>query len=181
MNTSQDKPLLLLVDDDDRFRDRLAKAFVLRGYEVQSASSVEEAITKAKTDPPEYAVVDLRLPNESGLDLIRELKQLDAETKIAMLTGVGSISTAVEAMRLGAVHYLQKPTDADQILNAFQSEEVAAAPTTDEEVPSLARAEWEYIQRILTDCGGNISEAARRLKIHRRSLQRKLQKYPPRD
>jgi len=122
-------------------------------------------------------VVDLRMPGGSGLDLLRELRKHDPHTRVLVLTGYGSIATAVEAVRDGAVGYLPKPADADEILAALNGTHTAKAAGV--ETPSLARAEWEHIQRVLTDCGGNISEAARRLGIHRRSLQRKLHKYPP--
>ena len=121
------------------------------------------------------------MPGRSGLDLVRELHAVDPATKIVVLTGYGSIATAIEAMRLGATYYLSKPADVDDVLAALAR---SAAPPlesspADYVAPSLARAEWEHINRVLADCGGNISAAARRLGIHRRSLQRKLQKYPP--
>jgi two-component system response regulator RegA len=169
------RPTLLVVDDDEVFRERLARALFDRGYAVSTAASVDEALTKVD-EAPEYAVVDLRMPGRSGLELVRALKEKDPATRVLMLTGYGSIPTAVEATRLGAVGYLTKPADADDVLKALTGE---ANPAALAETPSLARAEWEYIQRVLADCGENISEAARRLGIHRRSLQRKLQKYPP--
>jgi two-component system response regulator RegA len=124
------------------------------------------------------AVVDLRLPGRSGLDVVRTLKALRPGVAIVVLTGYGSIATAIESLRLGAVHYLSKPLDVDQIVAAFGTGPITneIAPVT--EVPSLARVEWEHIQRVLTDCGGNISRAARLLGLHRRSLQRKLGKFP---
>src|SRR5262245_37747655 len=123
------------------------------------------------------ALVDLRLPTSSGLEVVRGLKQLDDTTNVVVLTGYGSIATAVESVRLGAITYLTKPVDADQILAAFDGGETNALRSQDG-TPSLARVEWEHIQRVLNDCDGNISQAARRLKIHRRSLQRKLLKHP---
>jgi len=125
------------------------------------------------------AVLDLKMPGRSGLDLLREMKEHDPATKIIILTGYGSIATAVDATKLGAAGYLPKPVDADEVMAAFNREIGEVSPTKPMETPSLARAEWEHINRVLSDCGGNISEAARRLGIHRRSLQRKLQKYPP--
>ena len=127
------------------------------------------------------ALVDLRMPGRSGLELVRELHAIDPVTKIIVLTGYGSIATAIEAMRLGAAYYLSKPADADDVLAALaRSDAPPLEPArADYVAPSLARAEWEHINRVLADCAGNISEAARRLGIHRRSLQRKLQKYPP--
>lgn len=174
-------PSLLIVDDDPLFRERLARAFADRGWEVCTAGSYDEAVALAEADSPEYAVVDLRMPGRSGLEVVRELRRIDAGTRILVLTGYGSIATAVEAVRLGAVHYLTKPADAEDVLAAFARGEAPplAGGPVEYPMPSLARAEWEYINRVLTDCRGNISEAARRLGIHRRSLQRKLQKYPP--
>jgi two-component system, response regulator RegA len=173
---------ILVVDDDDTLRVRLATAFRKRGYEATEAASLEQARAAALQESPEYAVVDLRLGAESGLDVVRALKTIDAETKIVVLTGYGSIATAMEAVRLGATGYITKPADVDDVLAALaKSDTAAVAPTPGYAAPSLARAEWEHINRVLADCDGNISEAARRLKIHRRSLQRKLQKRPPRE
>jgi two-component system response regulator RegA len=169
-------PSILLVDDDEVLRERLAQAIRARGYEVRTAGSAEEALREATRESPEMAVLDLKMPGMSGLDLLRELRQHDPATRVLMLTGYGSIATAVQAVREGAVGYLPKPADADEILAALAGKEAAARAG---DTPSLARAEWEHIQRVLADCGGNISEAARRLGIHRRSLQRKLHKYPP--
>jgi two-component system, response regulator RegA len=175
------EPSILLVDDDDIFRGRLARAFTERGYETRTATDAEQALALAKEDSPELAVVDLRMPGASGLELLRDLLQIDPSTKVVMLTGYGSISTAVEAIRLGATNYVPKPADADDIIAAFdKGEQPPLEPThKDYEAPSLARTEWEHLNRVLSDCGGNISEASRRLNIHRRTLQRKLQKYPP--
>jgi len=171
---------LLLVDDDLTFRDRLARSFKLRGYEVRVAGDFEAALILANDESPELAVVDLKMPGRSGLDLVRALKQIDGATRIVVLTGYGSIATAVEAVKLGAANYLSKPADTDEIIAAFDKglEQSNPAPS-DYPAPTLARAEWEHIHRVLADCDGNISEAARRLGIHRRSLQRKLQKYAP--
>ena len=174
---------LLLVDDDQVFRERMARAFRDRGFDVRTAGDVEQAVAVARTESPELAVVDLRMPGRSGLELVRELLAIDAATKIVVLTGYGSIATAIDANRLGATYYLPKPADVDDILAAFTRDEVrssTASETTAPAAPSLARAEWEHINRVLADCDGNVSEAARRLGMHRRSLQRKLQKYPPR-
>jgi two-component system, response regulator RegA len=173
---------ILVVDDDEGFRERLARALRDRGHEVRTAGSPEEASRLAMEDSPECAVVDLRMPGGSGLDVVSALKTVDPATTVVVLTGYGSIATALEAVRRGALHYLQKPVDADELLAAFArggvlpAREVSLEPTA----PSLARAEWEHIQRVLSDAGGNISEAARRLGLHRKSLQRKLQKHPPR-
>ncbi len=174
-------PTLLVVDDDDVFRERLARAFVDRGYEVRRARDGDEALRLAAAETPEYAVVDLRMPGPGGLEVVAGLHALDAETNIVVLTGYGSIATAVEAVKLGATHYLTKPADADELEAAFAKRAQPGDSTlavSDADVPSLARVEWEHIQRVLTDCGGNISVAAKRLGLHRRSLQRKLSKYP---
>jgi two-component system response regulator RegA len=170
---------LLLVEDDRILRERLARALGERGLEVTASGDVAEALVAARADPPELAVVDLKLPGGSGLELVRELIALEPTTKVVVLTGYGSIATAVEAMKLGATHYLAKPADADEILAALGRGEPVASPE-EPTAPTLARAEWEHIQRVLADAAGNVSEAARRLGIHRRSLQRKLGRFPPR-
>lgn len=177
---------LLLVDDDEVFRERLARSFTNRGFEVRTAANADEAEELARIDPPEMAVIDLRMPGRSGLEVLQALVALDPHTEVVVLTGYGSIATAVEATKLGALNYLPKPADAEDILQAFDRGRRPAADAVAEpaepggpEAPSLARAEWEHIHRVLSDCGGNISEAARRLGIHRRSLQRKLQKFAP--
>jgi len=181
---STPKPSILLVDDDARLRTRMARAFVERGYETQQADSYEGAVAIAERESTEYAVVDLRMPGKSGLELVRELHRIDPVTKIVVLTGYGSIATALEAVRFGAVHYLTKPADVDELIASFDRGDDPIAPGSiaaqngATETPSLARVEWEHIQRVLTDSGGNITKAAERLGIHRRSLQRKLAKFP---
>jgi two-component system response regulator RegA len=182
--TTDQKTSLLIVDDDEVYRNRLARAFVDRGYEVRTAGDYDAAVALAAEDSPELAVVDLKMPGKSGLELVKALREIDPSTKTVVLTGYGSIATAIDAVRLGATYYLSKPADADDIIGAFARGEAPPLepPTPDSsdyKAPSLARAEWEHINRVLSDAGGNISEAARRLGIHRRSLQRKLQKYPP--
>jgi len=181
--TTDPRPTLLVVDDDPRLREQLARAFEKRGYTVFSAGDYEQAVRLAEAEAPELAVIDLRMPGPSGLELIRALKAIDPETQIVMLTGYGSIATTVEALRLGAVHYLQKPADADQILAAFTPGDPSFAPrsTADLDPPSLERVKWEHISRVLADSHDNVSEAARKLGLHRRSLQRMLQKFPPRE
>jgi len=176
------KPSILLVDDDEVYRNRLARAFVDRGYDVRTAGDHDSAVAIASGDSPELAVVDLKMPGKSGLELVKALREIDPSTKTVVLTGYGSIATAIDAVRLGATYYLSKPADADDIVAAFARGEAPPLDppvSADMKAPSLARAEWEHINRVLSDSGGNISEAARRLGIHRRSLQRKLQKYPP--
>ena len=167
----------LVVDDDEVFRTRLVKALQSRGLHAEGAGSADAALKLAPTLQPQAAIVDLRMPGPSGLDLVSELSARLPGIQIVVLTGYGSIATAVEAVRRGAINYLTKPLDTDQILAAFEKE---AEPAPDAgTIPSLARVEWEHIQRILHDCNGNISLAARKLGLHRRSLQRKLGKLPP--
>lgn len=166
---------ILVVDDDERFRERLVRAFKDRGHEAKGAADVEEARALAGEDSPEWAVVDLRMPGPSGMELVKDLLAIDPSTRVVVLTGYGSIATAIEAVRLGAADYLTKPADADQIEAALEGKRKVEGKS---EVPSLARVEWEHIQRVLTDCNGNITQAARALGLHRRSLQRKLSKYP---
>jgi two-component system, response regulator RegA len=175
---------LLLVEDDEVFRRRLARAFSERGWEVREAVDLVGALHAAEHDTPEFVVVDLRLPDGSGLEIVRRLKALDETTVIIVLTAYGSIATALDALRLGATHYLTKPADVDDLIAGFARPPLAAgdvrvaSPDPIADTPSLARVEWEHINRVLADSGGNISEAARRLGLHRRSLQRKLAKYP---
>lgn len=170
----------LVVDDDAIFRDRLVKALIARGLQAYGASNAVEALAIAGRSHPQAAVIDLRMPGTSGLDVARDLLARQPTMQVVILTGYGSIATAVEAVRRGVINYLQKPVDADQILAAFDREsDNSAEGTPTETTPSLARVEWEHIQRVLTDCEGNISLAARRLGLHRRSLQRKLSKLPP--
>jgi len=174
---------ILLVDDEVHFRDRLARALERRGHLVLAAGGYDEALVVLAQERPDFAVVDLRMPGPSGLEVVKVALARLPTLKIVVLTGYGSIATATEAIRLGAVNYLPKPADADEILAAFgQSGEATLGETAEGlSTPSLARAEWEHINRVLTDCGGNISEAAKRLQLHRRTLQRKLDKYPPLD
>jgi len=173
----------LVVDDDDIFRNRLCRAFTARGWEAIGAADGASALELASQSSPDLAVVDLRLPGMSGLDIVQGLRNLDETTCIIMLTGYGSIATALTATKLGANHYLSKPADADQILTAYSRISEGLNDPGGEpgahKVPSLARVEWEHIQRVLSDCDGNVSQAAKLLGLHRRSLQRKLAKYPP--
>lgn len=171
---------VLVIDDDPTFRNRLCRAFRDRHCEAHEGETAEAALDLAKTVSPDLVLLDLKMPGLSGLDLIPAIKALDSTITVIILTGYGSIPTAMQALKLGADHYLAKPADAEQILDAYQEVTTGGtakhAPTT---VPSLARVEWEHIQRVLSDCSGNISQAAKLLGIHRRSLQRKLAKYPP--
>jgi len=181
MTDHVDRPSLLLVDDDATFRAVLAEALEKRGYAVRTAHDAPSGLNAAVADPPEYAVIDLKMPGPSGLELVQKLKQLDENTRIVMLTGYASIATAVEAIKLGAIHYLAKPADADEILAAFHRTEGDAALPVGSKPLSVARLEWEHIQKVLGECQGNISETARRLGMHRRTLQRKLGKRPARN
>ncbi len=168
---------ILLVDDDEVFRERMARALRERGHPVVTAGDHAAALAAAAAQKPAFAVLDLRMPGPSGLTLIAPLLAISPEARLVVLTGYGSITSAVEALRAGAHDYLSKPVDADQVLAALTGEPAHPAEPA---APSLARAEWEHIQRVLADCGQNISEAARRLGITRRTLQLKLKKYPPR-
>jgi two-component system response regulator RegA len=179
VSAAESRPTVLLADDDAAFRTVLARALSSRGFEVRVAADGDEACSLAEADPPELAVLDLRMPGRSGLEVVRRLQALDGQTRVVVLTGYGSIATAVEAIKLGAVNYLSKPADADQVLAALGVTEPVAL-NGDGETPTLARVEWEHIQRVMQDCNGNVSEAARRLGLHRRSLQRKLARIPPR-
>ena len=173
---------ILLVDDSFVLRDRLAMAFQERGFRVSVAGNYDEALAVFRQHPTDLAVLDLRMPGKPGLALLPELKKIRPETQVLILSGFGSIATAIDALRLGATNFLPKPADADDILNAFaRGGSEIEVPEVEEEIPipTLAQAEWEHIHRVLADCAGNISEAARRLGIHRRSLQRKLRKRAP--
>ena len=181
MSASEAAASILIVDDDQTLRRRIARAFEERGFDVRTAANFDEAVEVARADSPQLALIDLKMPGRSGIDLVRELRAIDETTNIVVLTGYGSIATAIEAIRLGASHYLSKPADVDEIIQAFNKDPNTSLPVGDvePEVPSLARVEWEHIQRVLNDCDGNVSEAARRLRMHRRSLQLKLRKHPP--
>ncbi len=172
---------ILVVDDDDILRTRLEKAFVKRGLTVYCASNLRGALEIASEHKPDLAVLDLKMPDNSGLQVLKELIAICPAVRAVILTGYGSIANAVEAVKLGAVNYVTKPADADQVLAAFEKVDVVAeeAEVSDLQPPSLAAAQWEHIHRVLADCGGNISEAARRLDIPRRTLQRNLKKMAP--
>ena len=169
---------LLLVDDDQTFSDVLARALAKRGYEVLIAHNVIEAEKQLENFYPEYAILDLRMPGDSGLQLIPELLETNNQIKIVILTGYASIATAIEAIKLGATHYLTKPADADEIVAAFDYTSGTDKTAISGKPLPLERQEWEYIQKILVECNGNISAAAKKLGLHRRTLQRKLQKRP---
>ncbi|HUB90006.1 MAG TPA: response regulator transcription factor [Dyella sp.] len=177
---------LLIVDDDATFVRVLTRALTSRGFEVITAGNADEARTLSQRHQPRHCVLDLKLGEENGLRLIPELRELVPDVRILLLTGYASIATAVEAIKRGAHDYLAKPVDADAVVRALlegdtpqhSEDEVIDAP----EAPlALRRLEWEHIQRVLTECDGNISETARRLGMHRRTLQRKLSKHPVRE
>lgn len=171
-------PSLLIVDDDGPFLRRLARAMETRGFKVEIAESVAEGVSKVRAHPPKYAVVDLRLGDGNGLDVIESIRQKREDTHIIVLTGYGNIATAVTAVKLGAIDYLAKPADADDVYAALtrQPGERAEVP---ENPMSADRVRWEHIQRVYEMCERNVSETARRLNMHRRTLQRILAKRAP--
>jgi two-component system response regulator RegA len=170
----------LVVDDDDAFRESLVLEFEDRGYSVVGASDHRSALVAAATHRPQFAVVDLKLGGERGLEVLRDLVARNPDICAVVLTGYASVATAVEAVKLGARHYLTKPCDPDDIEAGFERKEGDPLVEVTDTPLSLARHEREYIEYVLAHSGGNISEAARRLGLHRQSLQRKLRKYPPR-
>ncbi|MFZ5501982.1 MAG: response regulator transcription factor [Pseudomonadota bacterium] len=173
----EERASLLLVDDDVTFCKVLGAALAKRGFSVTVAHSVEQALPLARTDPPEYAVIDLKMDGAPGLVLVEVLHQLDANTRIVMLTGYASITTAVEAIKLGATQYLAKPANADEITAAFHHTADGNRPLQ-VATSEVGKVEWEHIQRVLHAHHGNISATARALNMHRRTLQRKLSKPP---
>lgn len=174
-------PSLLLVDDDETFCMVLQQALEKRQFEVHVAHDVDSGIALAEQVEPEYAVIDLRIGHESGLALVKRLVELDDNTRIVMLTGYASIATAVEAIKLGATHYLTKPADTDEILAALHKDEGDVSVEIKEKPLSVKRLEWEHLQKVLVEHDGNISAAARALGMHRRTLQRKLEKRPVKE
>lgn len=183
MSRSEIPERVLLIDDDEVFVRVLARALGARGLSVATAGCRADALTAARELRPEYVVLDLKLGDDNGLALIPELLELDPEVRILLLTGYASIATAVEAIKRGGWDYLAKPVDADQVVQAMRIRAHAAgAPSAPVfATPPLKRLEWEHIQRTLAECDGNVSEAARRLGMHRRTLQRKLSKRPVRE
>jgi len=173
-----DRARLLLVDDDRTLCEVMGRAFAARGFDVVAVHTVEDAIRKIDGDPPEFAVVDLKLSDQSGLKVVARLKAADAHTRIVVMTGHGSIPTAIEAIKLGATYYLTKPTDADAVMAAFGREGGDVGVPVDVKPMTVERVEWEHIQQVLHDNGGNVSATARALSMHRRTLQRKLSRGP---
>lgn len=171
-------PRLLIVDDNADLAASLARSFERRGYEAQVASSAEDALVRALDFMPDHAVVDLRMGGASGLECVKDLHALNPAARIVVLTGYASITTAVEAIKLGACHYLAKPANAEDILEAFGKTEGTTDVPVTVRPSSLKTLEWERIHEVLVETGYNISEAARRLGMHRRTLARKLGKKP---
>ena len=172
-------PSLLLVDDDEAFLKRLGKAMEKRGFAVTLAGTVEEGRRVAIQTPPAYAVVDLRLEDGNGLDVVEALRESRPEARIVVLTGYGAIATAVAAVKIGATDYLSKPADATEVTNALLARGDAMPPPPENPM-SADRVRWEHIQRVYELCDRNVSETARRLGMHRRTLQRILAKRSPR-
>lgn len=182
MNTTEmDKPNLLLVDDDETFCSVLKPALEKRNFQVSVANDIKQGIALAEKTEPEYAVIDLRIGLDSGLEMVKKLISLDGNTQIIMLTGFASIATAVEAIKLGAIHYLTKPANADEIVNALYKNEGDSSVEINQNPLSVKRLEWEHLQKVLMQHDGNISAAARALNMHRRTLQRKLDKRPVKE
>ena len=171
---------LLIVDDDKPFLERLAKAMESRGFEVETADGVAAGIEAARRTSPAFAVLDMRLGDGNGLDIVPVIRQSRKDARIIMLTGYGNIATAVAAVKAGAVDYLAKPTDADQVEAALLNRDGNLPPPPDNPM-SADRVRWEHIQRVFEQCGRNVSETARRLNMHRRTLQRILNKRAPRE
>jgi two-component system, response regulator RegA len=175
------RPRLLLVDDDRTFCAVIARHLGERGFDVRLAHDGATALELARADAPSHAVVDLQLPDTTGLRLLHALRAICPDVKLIMLTGYSSIVTAIDAVKLGAVFYLCKPTHADEIIKAFDHRVGDSLSQAAPRLPTVARVEWEHIQRVLADHGGSIAATARALNMHRRTLQRKLGKNPPRS
>ena len=170
---------LLIVDDDNPLRDRLSRAMEKKGFKVIQADSVKQGINQAKNSPPAFAVVDLRLGDGNGLEVVKEIRKLKKDSKVVMLTGYGNIPTAVAAVKAGAIDYIPKPADVDDIESALLAFPELKAQPPDNPM-SADRVKWEHIHRVFELCNRNVSETARRLKMHRRTLQRILSKRSPR-
>jgi two-component system response regulator RegA len=181
IDSHNEKPVLLLVDDDEIYCEVLGDALRKRDYAVSVAHNLADALQLARDKEPEYAVVDLRIGTESGLELVKQLAMLDENTRIIMLTGYASVATAVESIKLGAVHYLTKPATADEVVAALHRDEGDSTVLPAEQPLSVRRLEWEHLQKVLAKNDGNISAAARALNMHRRTLQRKLAKRPVKE
>ena len=169
---------LLIVDDDDPLRDRLSRAMEKKGFQVKSAKTVENAIKMVRSSPPKFALIDLRLEDGNGLEVVEEINKVKKDSRVVMLTGYGNLPTAVAAVKAGAIDYMAKPVDPDDVESAL-----LAAPDSKANPPenpmSADRVKWEHIHRVFELCNRNVSETARRLKMHRRTLQRILSKRSP--
>ncbi len=171
---------LLLLDDDGALRVRLGRALEARGFQTTQVESVSEALMMVAAAPPAFAVLDMRLLDGSGLKVVDALREVRPDARIVMLTGYGNIATAVAAVKAGAVDYLSKPADADDVVKALLAAETGGSPAPPENPMSADRVRWEHIQRVYELCSHNVSETARRLNMHRRTLQRILSKRAPR-
>jgi two-component system response regulator RegA len=171
---------VLVLDDDAPLRTRLGRALEQRGFEVILVGSVAEAVAQVKENPPAFAVLDMRLEDGNGLQVVETIQSVRPDARVVMLTGYGNIATAVAAVKAGAVDYLPKPADADDVARALLAAREGSAPAPPENPMSADRVRWEHIQRVYELCGHNISETARRLNMHRRTLQRILAKRAPR-
>ncbi len=170
---------LLIVDDDDPLRMRLARAMEKKGFQVKDAKTVENAVKMVISSPPKFALVDLRLEDGNGLDVVREINKVKKDSRIVMLTGYGNLPTAVAAVKSGAIDYMAKPVDADDVEAALLADPESKAKPPENPM-SADRVKWEHIHRVFELCNRNVSETARRLKMHRRTLQRILSKRSPR-
>ncbi|MEM1046357.1 MAG: ActR/PrrA/RegA family redox response regulator transcription factor [Pseudomonadota bacterium] len=177
--TAENLGPLLIVDDDKAFLLRLARAMEKRGFTVDTAESIRDARSKVEKAPPAYAVVDMRLEDGNGLDVVEMLRNHRPDAKAIVLTGYGNIATAVTAVKIGAIDYLAKPADADDVFDALMRDPAEKAPPPENPM-SADRVRWEHIQRVYELCDRNVSETARRLNMHRRTLQRILAKRAPR-
>jgi len=180
LNPSGERPLLLLVDDDAPLLRSLERAMDRRGFEVLTATGLKEGLNLAHSTKPDFAVIDLRLEDGSGIELVKRLRELHPQIKVVILTGYGNIATAVAAIKAGAMDYLAKPADADDVINALLANG-SSLPPPPQNPMSADRVRWEHIQRVFEQCNRNVSETARRLNMHRRTLQRILNKRAPRE
>lgn len=177
----QSKGHILIADDDVVLAERLGRAMEKRGFEVTLANTVKDAVARASTMKPDFALIDLRLTDGSGLDVVQEIRKHNETCRIVMMTAFGNIATAVAAIKAGAIDYIAKPADADAVEAALLSTGATGMPEPPEKPMPADRVRWEHIQRIYEQCGRNVSETARRLSMHRRTLQRILAKYAPRE
>ena len=176
----RDERSLLIVDDDRVLRTRLVRSMEQRGFAVREAAGVREALSQIAMAAPAFALIDMRLEDGNGMTVVESLAEARPDARAVMLTGYGNIASAVTAIKAGAVDYLPKPADADQIEQALLNKGEEALPPPPQDPMSADRVRWEHIQRVYEQCGRNVSETARRLKMHRRTLQRILNKHAPR-